>query len=62
MSDWFDTWNTPEIICPHCEYGFTDSWEYQDSDYIQCHSCEETFFCEVAVSITYTTSKIEEDE
>lgn len=62
MSDWFDTWHVPEIICPHCEYEFTDSWEYPDSGEIDCYSCDKTFYCEVVVTVAYTSSKIEEDE
>lgn len=62
MSDWFDTWHTPGIICPHCEYEFSDSWEVSENEYLECYSCDKTFFCEVVVTVTYTTSKIGEDE
>ena len=50
-----------EIVCPHCGYEHSDSWEVNDGeegDWEQeCHDCEKSFRCSRHVSVTYSTEK-----
>lgn len=52
---------TDEIICPHCGYEYSDSWEYgSDSEDIgleECPECEKGFYATRRVEITYSTEK-----
>lgn len=48
-----------EIICPYCNYKFSDSWEYglegEDSQEFHCDECDKKFYVEKNVSVSYTT-------
>lgn len=49
-----------DIICPYCNYKFTNSWEYNnceaDED-IECLSCAKAFNVSSNPSITYSSFK-----
>lgn len=47
---------TDEIICPHCGFESTDSWEISNSSLIHCGACSKEFYVEVEHSTTYTTT------
>lgn len=58
---------TPEIVCPHCGYEYSDSWEYlrlmrDDWGYSclvrKCVSCGKEFEFEREIIVTYTTWKL----
>jgi DNA-directed RNA polymerase subunit RPC12/RpoP len=54
-----DTDYTDEIVCPHCGYEYSDSWEFDGySDTIECSSCGEGFEYTRDVSVTYSTQKV----
>jgi len=54
-----DTKYTDEMICPHCGYEYSDSWELQsESDEIICDDCGNEFRYERIVTAEYITSKI----
>jgi len=54
--DEYKTFREPNITCPYCGYGDSDSWEYSDDgEEIECGRCEMTFECERVVDVTYTT-------
>ena len=46
---------TTEIVCPHCGYEFSDSWEFEDSGDAECYRCDLAFFFERQIEVTYTT-------
>lgn len=47
---------TDEIVCPHCGYEFSDSWEIR-GDIGECHECEKRFCIERETGPTmYSTS------
>lgn len=51
---------TDEIVCPHCGYEFSDSWEnfqYDDEciEGIECEKCEKEFNVERNISISYNS-------
>lgn len=53
--------NTSEIVCPHCGYEFSESYEIspneEDIGKIQCEQCEKFFYATRNVEITYDTEK-----
>jgi len=52
-----DTSHTENIVCPHCKYEDTDSWESQaDEGYEDCGECGQEFWYSRHVQITYSTS------
>lgn len=56
-----DTNFTNNIICPYCGSEDGDSWEEtQDWGEIECGNCYKTFYFEREISVTYTTTKIED--
>ena len=57
--DWFDCKHNDEIVCPHCGYEFTDSWDCMsgDSGNLDCDDCGKEFFCEATNTRTYSTCK-----
>lgn len=57
--DWLDTYRKKDIICPHCDHEFQDSWEFieTDLDKINCESCGAAFYLQVETEVKYTTSK-----
>ena len=49
---------TDEVVCPHCGYEFSDSWEMPESDdAVDCPDCHEVFSMERNIEITYVTKK-----
>lgn len=63
-----DHQHTDEIVCPYCDYKFSDSWEYDhlpgDGDKARqltnCHSCRKEFFFDVIIETSYTTERKED--
>lgn len=51
---------TDEIVCPYCGAKFSDDWELEDEQDVECGECGKMFHMEPTFSVTYTTSKIEE--
>lgn len=57
-------WN-PEPVCPHCGKKYSDAWEInfgndmEGSTTITCGHCEEDFFVQRNVEVTFTTAKIQ---
>jgi hypothetical protein len=53
-----------QIICPLCDWEFTDSWEFNDravlsKTKIQCESCNEYFYLAgIDFDVTYHTEAI----
>lgn len=53
-----------EPVCPHCGHHQRDAWEINFGDSmegsaeIECGACDEPFFVEREVTVTYTTAKI----
>lgn len=45
---------TDEIVCPHCDYEFSDSWECT-SDSATCPECDKEFRVERNHDVTYTS-------
>lgn len=68
MSEEIDCSGTEEIVCPHCGYEHSDSWDMWGTDCnnneeeMKCHSCEMTFGCERDFTVDYTSSKLTRDE
>lgn len=57
MSD-FDCRNTDEIVCPHCGYIHSDSWDFfgnTNTIEVECSECEKSFECEREFETHYTT-------
>lgn len=54
------------IECPYCEYEFTDSGEYADTDkkqLVECEECSKIFELYVEFNVNYTSyPKGDEDE
>lgn len=65
----FHTRYTDEIICPHCGYMYTDSWELGhtaegtiiDHGEEECERCEKVFIWEKQITVEYSTDKKEDD-
>lgn len=34
---------TDEVVCPHCGYEYSDSWEFSDYEEEECCECGESF-------------------
>ena len=54
-----------EIICPHCEYEFRDSWEHADVNRpstLSCRHCEQFILVETDVRVTFISRKPKEEE
>lgn len=49
------------IVCPHCQHEYGDSWEYNKCDdaTLDCIACGESFRLSVEIEVTYTTVKAE---
>jgi DNA-directed RNA polymerase subunit RPC12/RpoP len=52
----FENWQTDQVICPHCGYEYSDSWDIEDGVY-NCPECEQEFQVSRDISITYSTWK-----
>jgi len=57
MSEEIDHRYTHDAVCPHCGYKHLDSWEFDDSDEVTCHSCEKDFLLERITTVQYVTEK-----
>lgn len=66
MKKEIDCFCTKEIVCPHCGYEFSDSYEIfynPDDDFfrgLECNECNKQFNVWKTVSIKYRSSKIKE--
>jgi len=60
----FDNKCTHEIICPHCGYEHSDSYELlndnKDCGETDCEECGKTFRWSSDFTITFSTEKMEE--
>lgn len=45
-----------EVVCPHCGYKHSDSWEMGEGEN-KCPDCDKTFTMERYASVTYSTEK-----
>jgi uncharacterized Zn-finger protein len=65
MTDDLDLKYNSEPICPHCGKTYGDAWEInfhgdmEGSTEITCGTCEQDFFVERNIEVTYTTAKIQ---
>lgn len=48
-----------EVVCPHCGYEHSDSWEMRDGEH-ECPECDKKFELECHHSVTYSTTKPKE--
>lgn len=46
-----------EIKCPHCDYEYSDSWEYNhcEDDKLECLSCDKAFALTANNTVDYST-------
>lgn len=51
-----DTDGTDEIVCPHCGYECSDSWEKSEG-VRECGDCGREYEVEREVTVTYSTTK-----
>ena len=61
-----DTTCTEEIICPYCGHVHSGSWDFHlpedgSPEKIQCEECEKEFFADVELTVTYSSSKLEDE-
>ena len=49
---------TEYVVCPHCGYEDSDTWDYEGGKYY-CNACNNPFWVVVNVSVTYSTEKVE---
>lgn len=60
IKDEFDHMLTDEIVCPHCGYEHTDSWEAggdrQEDWTDECGECGKKIYVVKTVTVQYTTS------
>ena len=57
-ADPIETQDTDEIICPHCGYRYSDSYELdEDGGEIVCDHCDREFHYERAISVSYSTRR-----
>lgn len=54
---------TEEIVCPHCGFEYSDSWDFsQDFDEIDCEECGKEFEFAREVETTYSTAKVKKQD
>jgi hypothetical protein len=64
MSD-YETFHTPEPICPYCKHEQKNAWELdlgpgtEGDGETDCEECEKSFLVSRYCSITYTTKATE---
>jgi len=46
---------TDEVVCPHCGYVLSDSWDFDDGDGADCPECNCKFKISVHHTIEYST-------
>ena len=52
-----------EPVCPFCGYKMTDAWEISDDESVhECSNCDSTYNVYRHTEVTYTTSKLKEEE
>ena len=57
-ADPIETQDTDEILCPHCGYRYSDSYEFDgDGGEIVCDHCDREFHYERATSVSYSTRR-----
>lgn len=61
MDEEIDHEYTEEIVCPHCGYEFSDSFEIEsdeeDLGLIECDECGEYFYAYRSIQVSYLTEK-----
>jgi len=60
MTEEIDTKFTDEVICPYCDFEYTDSWEVTTSPFnvnVACEKCKKVFTVCADFSVTYCTYK-----
>ena len=50
---------TDEVVCPHCGYEHTDSWDRPDSDEDECGECGKPFQYSRSTTVKYSTAPID---
>ena len=54
---------TDEIVCPHCGYEMSDSWECHllpdDEQILECSECGEKYKATCVITVEYSTEKLE---
>lgn len=54
-----DTEFTEEVVCPHCGYVHTDSWEFPDEANKNCGECGKRFSFIRHTTVAYSSHKEE---
>jgi len=53
---------TDEIVCPHCGYKMSDSWDYHmaqdDQIEIECDECGGKYKATCVITVEYSTEKL----
>jgi DNA-directed RNA polymerase subunit RPC12/RpoP len=57
--DYLDTLREDKITCPYCGWKDSDSWEMTESGEVECGKCENEFYVEREIDVSYTSRKIE---
>ena len=61
-----DSWCTDEVVCPHCGFEYSDSWEFHlnndNQQEIECCECQKSFYMIPEFSVHYSTYKMEIDQ
>jgi hypothetical protein len=52
-----DTEHTSQIVCPHCGYVSSDSWEMSEGEQ-RCNDCDLDYEVSRYTDVTYTTVKL----
>ncbi len=55
MTKQIDHEHTHEIVCPHCGYEQSDSWEYGSKGTVDCDECGKDYQFQRDELVTYTT-------
>ncbi len=58
MPEEIDCDYTDEIVCPHCGYEHSDSWEAGEDGAGECGSCGEEYHFTRNINVDYCTVKI----
>jgi hypothetical protein len=61
ISNGFEHEYTYEVVCPHCGYTHSDSWEMHEGE-ADCPDCEKSFSISRDVNVTYSTKKLEKNK
>lgn len=52
---------TDEVVCPYCGHEYSDCRDFDDEGEMQCYECDKIFWISQHVSISYSTSKLCEE-